>query len=115
MGPNWKSIRFRPPSVHKMKNILRSRAAISIFKGVLAYVLGFVLLFIGAFDRLQTYPATLTSMILFTIAGGVSKSIGACLDTTFLGLIGVGTGSVAFVILAKLAPAPVAQGFVFIM
>lgn len=38
----------------------------------------------------------------------------ASLAATF-GLVGVGLGSIAFVILAKLAVAPVAQGIVFVI
>lgn len=52
-------------------------------------------------------------MTILLLVGGAGKSIGACLQATGLALIGVGLGSVCFVILAELHNSQVAQGFVF--
>ncbi len=52
-------------------------------------------------------------MTIIIIVGGAGKSIGACVQSTFLALLGVGVGSCCFVILAKLSHSQVAQGFVF--
>jgi hypothetical protein len=52
-------------------------------------------------------------MTILIIIGSPGKSVGACIQATFLSLFGVGLGSIGFVILAKLVHAPVAQGFVF--
>ncbi|TDL22448.1 hypothetical protein BD410DRAFT_748734 [Rickenella mellea] len=90
-----------------------SRRSIPVFKAVLAYILAFVLVFLRKFDALSKFPATLTSMTIILIAGGTGKAVGACFQAVALALVGVGCGSVGFVILAKLVHAPVAQGFVF--
>ncbi|KAM0753235.1 hypothetical protein T439DRAFT_323872 [Meredithblackwellia eburnea MCA 4105] len=92
---------------------LTKRQYISIFKGVLAYTLAFVLIFLRKFNDLNDYPVTLTSVVLVTIAGKPGVSVGACLDGGALGILGVGAGAVGFLILAKLGHSQVAQGFVF--
>ena len=52
-------------------------------------------------------------MTILVIVAGPGKSVGACVQSTFLALFGVALGSVCFVILAELVHSPVAQGFVF--
>jgi len=47
------------------------------------------------------------------LIGYPGKAVGASIQATGLALLGVCVGSVFFVILAELAPSPVAQGFVF--
>ncbi|GAA5972386.1 hypothetical protein JCM11641_002434 [Rhodosporidiobolus odoratus] len=88
------------------------RQGISIFKGVLAYTLAFILIFLRGFNRLGDYPVTLTGIVLITIAGQPGLSCGACWDQVILGALGVGVGSACFAILAKLGHSQVAQGFV---
>ncbi|KAI5477995.1 hypothetical protein MNV49_005687 [Pseudohyphozyma bogoriensis] len=93
---------------------LPRRQYISIFKGVLAYTLAFVLFFIRKFNKTNDYPVTFTGMILVVIASKPGSSIGAFIDTSFLGLLGVGFGGACFVALAQLGSTQVAQGFVFL-
>lgn len=83
------------------------------FPGALAYLIGFILIFLRDFDKLNKFPATFTSMTILLIIGGPGKSVGACIQSTFLALLGVSLGSIGFVVLAKLAHSQVAQGFVF--
>ncbi|KDE05411.1 hypothetical protein MVLG_04206 [Microbotryum lychnidis-dioicae p1A1 Lamole] len=91
-----------------------SRAqAMSTFKGCLAYTLVFALVFTRAFYRLNTYPITLSSMVIVSIAAQPGSSTGACLDAGALAAVGVGMGAVMFVILGHLGHAAVAQGFIF--
>ena len=47
------------------------------------------------------------------LIGGPGKSVGACIQATFLALAGVGLGSVFFVALSHLSSSPVSQGFIF--
>lgn len=81
--------------------------------GVLAYIVGFILIFSQKFDTLNKFPATFTSMTILLLVGSPGKSVGACVQATGLALIGVCLGSVCFVILAELHSSQVAQGFVF--
>ena len=52
-------------------------------------------------------------MPILILVGSPGKSVGACIQTTFLALFGVSLGSLCFVILAKLSHSHIAQGFVF--
>ncbi|CCO31114.1 hypothetical protein BN14_05148 [Rhizoctonia solani AG-1 IB] len=90
-----------------------SRKAIPVFKGTLAYILAFVLVFLRGFDDLSRVPITFTGIILIVIAGTPGKSVGACLTATFFAILGVCIGSLNFVILAHLGHEPVAQAVVF--
>ncbi|CAE6373431.1 unnamed protein product [Rhizoctonia solani] len=90
-----------------------SRKAIPVFKGTLAYIIAFILIFLRGFDDLSQVPITLTGTILIVIAGTPGKSIGACLTATFFSILGVCIGSLNFVILAHLGHEPVAQAVVF--
>ncbi|KAL5513531.1 hypothetical protein ACEPAH_3930 [Sanghuangporus vaninii] len=92
---------------------LRSRRAVSVCKGAIAYATGFILIFIRSFDDLSAFPLTFTSMTILLIVGGAGTSFGSCVQSTALALIGVGAGAVGFVILAKLVGSQIAQGFVF--
>ncbi|TDL26998.1 hypothetical protein BD410DRAFT_783138 [Rickenella mellea] len=104
------------PSVKKLSafaHFTLSRRSIPVFKAVLGYILGFVLIFLRKFDALSKFPATLTAITIVLIAGGTGKAVGACVQSIALAMVGIGCGSVCFIILAKLVHAPVAQGFVF--
>ncbi|GAB1520598.1 hypothetical protein RhiTH_003678 [Rhizoctonia solani] len=90
-----------------------SRKAIPVFKGVLAYIIAFILIFLRGFDDLSQVPITFTGTILIVIAGTPGKSVGACLTATFFAILGVCVGSLNFVILAHLGHEPVAQAVVF--
>ncbi|KAF8716570.1 hypothetical protein RHS02_09900, partial [Rhizoctonia solani] len=90
-----------------------SRKAIPVFKGVLAYIIAFILIFPRGFDDLSQVPITFTGTILIVIAGTPGKSVGACLTATFFAILGVCIGSLNFVILAHLGHEPVAQAVVF--
>ncbi|KAL5492777.1 hypothetical protein ACEPAI_4224 [Sanghuangporus weigelae] len=92
---------------------LRSRRAVSVYKGATAYVIGFILIFLRSFDDLSAFPLTFTSMTILLIVGGAGMSFGTCVQSTALALIGVGAGAVGFFILAKLVESQIAQGFVF--
>ena len=52
-------------------------------------------------------------MVIVLLVGYPGKAVGASIQATGLALLGICVGSVFFVILAELAPSPVAQGFVF--
>ncbi|KAG8719517.1 hypothetical protein FRC08_002644 [Ceratobasidium sp. 394] len=99
--------------LRKLRNFACSRKAIPVFKGTLAYILAFILVFFRGFDDLSKVPVALTGTILIVIAGTPGKSVGACLTATFYGILGVCIGSLNFLILAKLGHVPVAQAIVF--
>ncbi|CAE6476603.1 unnamed protein product [Rhizoctonia solani] len=99
--------------LRRLGKFATSRKAIPVFKGSLAYVLAFILIFLRGFDDLSQVPITLTGTILIVIAGTPGKSVGACLTATFFALLGVSIGALNFFILAKLGHVPVAQAVVF--
>ncbi|KAG8708233.1 hypothetical protein FRC09_001365, partial [Ceratobasidium sp. 395] len=99
--------------LRKFRNFTFSRKAIPVFKGTLAYILAFIIVFLRGFDDLSQVPVALTGTILIVIAGTPGKSVGACLTATFFGILGVCIGSLNFLILAKLGHVPVAQAVVF--
>ena len=76
-------------------------------------MLAFVLVFLHKFDDLSALPVAYTSMIIVIVACGPGKTVGACVQGVFFGLLGVVLGSGFFAILAKLANFPVAQAIVF--
>ncbi|CAE6445071.1 unnamed protein product [Rhizoctonia solani] len=99
--------------LRRLGKFAASRKAIPVFKGSLAYVLAFILIFLRGFDDLSQVPITLTGTILIVISGTPGKSVGACLTATFFALLGVSIGALNFVILAHLGHVPVAQAVVF--
>ncbi|CUA67618.1 putative polyketide synthase 3 [Rhizoctonia solani] len=99
--------------LRRLGKFATSRKAIPVFKGTLAYILAFVLIFLRGFDDLSQVPVTLTGTVLIVIAGTPGKSVGACLTATFFALLGVSIGALNFLILAKLGHEPVAQAVVF--
>ncbi|KAJ1303164.1 hypothetical protein OPQ81_011365 [Rhizoctonia solani] len=99
--------------LRRLGKFATSRKAIPVFKGSLAYVLAFILIFLRGFDDLSHVPITLTGTILIVIAGTPGKSVGACLTATFFAILGVCIGALNFLILAKLGHVPVAQAVVF--
>lgn len=62
----------------------------------------FVFVFLNGFSTLWQYPATLTSMVIVSIAGQPGLSVGACWSNGWLGMAGVGIGAGFYAILAKL-------------
>ncbi|KAF8591763.1 hypothetical protein K439DRAFT_1326105 [Ramaria rubella] len=102
--------------VRKLKdvgNFVLSRRFIPVVKGTLAYILAFVFIFLKRFDGLSDYPLSFSSMMIVVIANDPGKSVGACIQATTLTVAGISLGCVGFMILAKLAHWPVAQGVVF--
>lgn len=104
---------MKPQLIQTIKSILWSRNALAGFKGLLVYIIFFVIFFLGPFERLFTLPAAGTSALLFCIAGFPGKSVGACITLVISALLGVGLGAFNFYLLAKAAPSPVGQGFLF--
>ncbi|PLW14214.1 hypothetical protein PCANC_17833 [Puccinia coronata f. sp. avenae] len=102
-----------PFMINSLRRIRQSRNTIPVFKGTLAYLLFFILFFLKPFQDLFPNPITGTSAILITIVGFPGWSVGACLRSLFLGMLGAGIGGINFLFLSKLAPHPVAQAFVF--
>ncbi|KAH9824975.1 hypothetical protein DFH28DRAFT_1077442 [Melampsora americana] len=104
---------MNPKLIQTIKSILWSRNTLAGFKSLLAYLIFFILFFLGPFERLFSLPAAGTSALLFCIAGFPGKSIGACITLVISALLGVGLGAFNFYLLAKAAPSPVGQGFLF--
>ncbi|EGG03448.1 uncharacterized protein MELLADRAFT_90177 [Melampsora larici-populina 98AG31] len=104
---------MNPQLIQTIKSILWSRNALAGFKGLLVYIIFFVIFFLGPFERLFSLPAAGTSALLFCIAGFPGKSVGACITLVISALLGVGLGAFNFYLLAKAAPSPVGQGFLF--
>ncbi|KAG8991643.1 hypothetical protein FRB94_000915 [Tulasnella sp. JGI-2019a] len=103
----------QPPWLREVRAIATSRRGVSIAKGVLAYALAFILVFLRDFDDLNVYPVTLASMFIIVIAGQPGKTVGLALYSMVLAGSGVLIGCLNFFILAKLVHATVAQAFVF--
>ncbi|KAG8964460.1 hypothetical protein FRC03_001776 [Tulasnella sp. 419] len=91
------------------RSLTFSRRGIAIAKGLIAYILAFVLIFLKDFDDLSKAPQTLVSMMLIVIAGGPGKAIGAVIGGNLLGVLGLMVGAFNYFILSKLSPWPVAQ------
>ncbi|KAG8699562.1 hypothetical protein FRC09_006545 [Ceratobasidium sp. 395] len=99
--------------LRKFRDFAFSRQAIPVFKGTLAYILAFVIVFLRGFDDLSQAPVALIGTILISIAGTPGKSVGACLTAIFFSILGVCIGSLNFLILSELGHVPVAQAAVF--
>ncbi|MBW0465952.1 hypothetical protein O181_005667, partial [Austropuccinia psidii MF-1] len=100
---------------HSLKRILLSRTSISVIKGAVAYVAFFVLFLLKPFQDLLPYPSVGTSAVLICIAGFPGASVGACLESITMASLGIATGAINFVILAKLTSYPVPQGLIFFL
>ncbi|OAV91552.1 hypothetical protein PTTG_11781 [Puccinia triticina 1-1 BBBD Race 1] len=86
---------------------------LAAFKGSLAYVLCFILLFLDSFRGLIQFPTAGGSAILFCIAAFPGKSVGACMISVSLGLAGIALGTLNFFVLARLAAYPTVQAILF--
>ncbi|KAG8888779.1 hypothetical protein FRB98_006791 [Tulasnella sp. 332] len=103
----------QPQWLRELRAVVTSRRGVSIAKGVLAYTLAFIVVFLRGFDDLNVYPVTLASMFIITIAGQPGKTVGLALYSLALAGSGILIGCLNFYILAKLAHATVGQAFVF--
>ncbi|KAH7337159.1 hypothetical protein B0J17DRAFT_455919 [Rhizoctonia solani] len=59
--------------LRRLGKFATSRKAIPVFKGSLAYVLAFILIFLRGFDDLSQVPITFTGTILIVISGTPGK------------------------------------------
>ncbi|KZT61392.1 hypothetical protein CALCODRAFT_447337 [Calocera cornea HHB12733] len=94
---------------------LFSKRSIPTLKGALAYVLVFILSFLHGYDSLSEFPLALSAPVIVVIAVAPGKTVGACLQNTILGMMGVLIGAFNFFILAKVGHVPVAQGVLFVV
>lgn len=101
-------------SLHRLRT-LPTRTIIAIFKGFLAYMILVIMVMSETVRGAWSYPIVLTSATVVVIAGFPGANVGQTAVSSLLGLVGVGLGAVAFVVLAKLAHAPVGQGIVFVI
>ncbi|KAG8813161.1 hypothetical protein FRC18_002640, partial [Serendipita sp. 400] len=104
----WTSLRLR-----HLRAFVFSRRIIPIFKGTLAYIIVLVLISSPRFDALTAWPVNFQNAIIPTLVAGTGQSIGACVQSSLLVLLGVAVGSLNFTILASLAKWTIVQGIVF--
>lgn len=93
---------------------LTSQTFISMIKGSISYTLGVIIIFSTRVESTVHFPSAFTGMIIVTIAGFPGNSFGSCIQSVFLGLMGVLVGALNFLILAKIGEhSLVGQGFFF--
>ncbi|KZO91193.1 hypothetical protein CALVIDRAFT_542043 [Calocera viscosa TUFC12733] len=90
-----------------------SKRAIPTLKGTFAYLLVFIFSFLHGYDSLSAYPLALSAPVIMVIALAPGKTVGAVLQNTMLGMMGVLIGAFDFFVLAKVGHVPVAQGVLF--
>jgi hypothetical protein len=65
------------------------------------------------FNSLTIWPVNFQNALIPTIVAATGQPVGACLQASFLVLLGTVIGAANFAVMANLAKWPVAQGILF--